>query len=198
MASYKPIPSLSESDLVRFQSNFIRGNPDECWEWRGAPTQFGYGSFSICGRGYPAHRVSYAVAKGTVDPTLTLDHLCRNRCCVNPNHLEPVTNRENLLRGYGPSGLNARKDYCDHGHELTPANIYEQPSRPGYRLCRLCRQTHRKTQKPRIVSHYQKRTAAGLCRRCTNPAELGKRLCTEHLARVAESTRKWWRNRGSR
>lgn len=99
---------------------------ENCWEWIGTVNSGGYGSFND-GRQFKAHRWSYARFKGPIPPSLTLDHLCRNRRCVNPDHLEPVTNRENILRGNGPTAENARKTHCKRGHPLPLAGFGPRP-----------------------------------------------------------------------
>lgn len=109
-----------------------------CWEWQGKSVQTsGYGQLNYGGTRRLAHRLAYELAVGPVPEGLVLDHLCRNRLCVNPMHLEPVTNRENLRRGEGWAGRNARKTHCDRGHELTADNVKVRPSRNG-RECRAC------------------------------------------------------------
>lgn len=113
-----------------------------CWEWTGGKGRDGYGRFVIMRgkRGFPyrAHRVAYEMSIGPIPEGLTLDHLCRNTLCVNPSHLEPVTNGENVLRGFGGSGINRRKTHCIRGHALTEDNIYRPPRRPHTRQCRKC------------------------------------------------------------
>lgn len=107
----------------------------DCWEWQG-PRARGYGRVSIDGRMRPAHRVAYETLVGPVPEGLVLDHLCRVRACVNPDHLEPVTNRENVLRGVGPTARHAVQTHCGKGHPFTPENTYW--SEKAGRRCRAC------------------------------------------------------------
>jgi len=112
---------------------------DGCWLWTGALNDEGYGAVRGPNKkNTRAHRFAYEITVGPIPPGLTLDHLCRTRNCVNPAHLEPVTNKENLLRGEGWAAKNARKTHCVHGHEFTPDNIYTIPGRT-WRECRKCR-----------------------------------------------------------
>lgn len=83
-----------------------------------------------------AHRFSYEFANGPVPDGLQLDHLCRNRLCVNPGHIEPVTQRVNMLRGISPAAENARKTHCMNGHPLIGTNLVLRKS--GSRGCRHC------------------------------------------------------------
>jgi len=124
----------------------VEKRPDGCWEWTGGTTgSTGYGQFWVKHRHQLAHRFSYTVIHGLeIPPGLTIDHLCRNRLCVNPAHLEPVTNRVNVLRGNGPAARNAKKTHCKRGHEFTPENTYRQRRKRGVvarlrRTCRTCR-----------------------------------------------------------
>ncbi len=109
----------------------------ECWLWTG-PTNRGYGRATIRGRKMTAHRAVYLTMRGPIPPGrhIHLDHLCRNKMCVNPDHMEIVSRRENILRGQAPTALNARKTHCIHGHEFTPDNTMIRSG--GSRKCRIC------------------------------------------------------------
>lgn len=123
-----------EDALKRFWASVRKTK--ECWDWTGCITTNGYGQFSAGGKGYCAHRFSYEVNKGTIPEGLTLDHLCRNRACVKPDHLEAVTLKVNLLRGFSVSALNARKMECIKGHPLFGENL--RTLIDGERICRTC------------------------------------------------------------
>ncbi|MFB7461281.1 hypothetical protein [Streptomyces sp. NPDC056188] len=122
---------------------------NECWIYTGTITSQGYGQIGVEGKVRQAYKVAYELFIGEVPPGLELDHLChtrdlkcisnsdcRHRRCVNPWHLEPVTQRENTRRSNNPSAVNARKTHCIHGHEFSPENTYVKPN--GQRQCRQC------------------------------------------------------------
>jgi hypothetical protein len=89
-----------------------------------------------------AHRIAYELFIGPIPNGLHIDHLCRNRGCVNPVHLEPVTQQENMLRGYAPSAVSHRANRCHRGHEFTPENTYIK-HRPNGRIKRDCKECAR-------------------------------------------------------
>ncbi len=105
-----------------------------CWIWTAARMREGYGRFDQV----LAHRLAYELVIGKIPDGLQLDHLCRNRACVNPAHLEPVSCRENVLRGVGLSANNAHKTHCPAGHPLSGANLLSHSLKQGYRKCRAC------------------------------------------------------------
>lgn len=108
----------------------------ECLIWTGAKDRGGYGLIEVRHKLQKAHRVSYELARGPIPDGCQLDHLCRNRACINPEHLEPVSARENVLRGFSPVGNNARKAECKNGHPLSGDNLIQRAK--GWRGCRAC------------------------------------------------------------
>ncbi len=112
----------------------------DCWEWTAGCFDTGYGAFAAqYDDGYKprgAHRVAWRLLVGPIPHDLTIDHLCRNRACVNPDHMELVTRGENSVRGYGPTAKNRRKTRCKRGHPFDEENTYITPQ--GWRQCREC------------------------------------------------------------
>lgn len=105
-----------------------------CWLWTAQIKRDGYGRLRDGYRMRLAHRISYELFIGPV-PEETIDHLCRNRACVNPDHLESVTMRVNILRGFGIAMLHKRQTHCKNGHPFDGENTYMWH---GYRHCRAC------------------------------------------------------------
>ncbi len=115
-----------------------------CWLWTGAKSR-GYGQLYDGARMRQAHTLSYEMHVGPVPDGLQLDHLCRVRHCVNPAHLEPVTCRENLLRGDTPSARNLAKTHCPQGHPYDEPNTQRKPD--GRRACRACSREYQRQRR---------------------------------------------------
>lgn len=130
----------------RFWARVIK--TDYCWGWIGGKSSHGYGEICENGKSILAHTFSYRLHKGEVPAGLEIDHLCRNRNCVNPDHLEAVTKKENILRGNCPQAINARKTHCNHGHPYSGENLIIRRS-TGWRYCRLCQREWAKSQRQR-------------------------------------------------
>ncbi|HXH88256.1 MAG TPA: HNH endonuclease signature motif containing protein [Gaiellaceae bacterium] len=124
----------SPEAIDRFLSRVNRED-GPCWEWMGARHPRGYGSLRVNGKGARAHRYSYELLVGDVPEGLVIDHLCRNTSCVNPAHLEAVTQRENVLRGEGLAAQQVKRTHCPRGHEYDEANTRVYGRR---RFCRAC------------------------------------------------------------
>jgi hypothetical protein len=130
-----------------------------CRPWTRAKNAQGYGVL-MCGHredGKPqlalAHRVAFELANGPAPAEMVLDHLCRNRACVNPQHLEPVDHRTNILRGASPVFDAIRTGHCIRGHEFTPENTIDRgPRRRGCRSCAAIRQAARRAARKAVAS----------------------------------------------
>ena len=135
---------MSKPILDRLMEKVIPEPNSGCWIFMGAVAKNGYGY--LCTGTHQsvglAHRLAYEALVGPIPAGLHLDHKCRVRCCVNPEHLEPVSCRENVLRGVSPSAVHARKMHCDRGHPFDEKNTYTV-STTGQRKCRECRRVRR-------------------------------------------------------
>ncbi len=128
---------------------------ESCWLWRGSTSTRGYGRY----RGQQAHRVSFELSGNEIPKGLVLDHKCRVRNCVNPDHLRAVTNLENLMAGIGPTATNAAKTHCLNGHPFNEENTYYY-KRAG-RDMRYCKQCILDRTKKRRASQISKALLKG-------------------------------------
>jgi len=133
--------SQMRTPVSRFENLYIPEPNSGCWLWIGATNEAGYGRFYVNGKNLHAHRFSYLAFKGEVPEGMVLDHLCRVHCCVNPDHLEAVTNKENVRRGLSYWRL---KKTCSRGHPY-PAerNVH------GRRVCNKCQAIYQRKYKAR-------------------------------------------------
>lgn len=129
---------VTKEYLIQRVEKFIKKDVG-CWEWKGALNK-GYGVLSVKNKLKQAHRISYEAFVGEIPNGLVLDHLCKNTRCVNPEHLEPVTQALNVARG--DSGRYwSKKTHCPQGHEYSNENTYV--SKMGRRSCRNCHNQRR-------------------------------------------------------
>ena len=128
-----PLGSLRPEPIARFWPKVNK--TEHCWIWTGSKDQDGYGMFSDKVN-HRAHRWLFVYLNGPIEDGMVLDHLCRNTSCVNPGHLEVVTNDENLERGWGRRIKTGLSNECINGHEYTPNNTYINPL--GRKVCRAC------------------------------------------------------------
>lgn len=138
----------------RFWAKVAEPNSNGCREWLGRCNRNGYGQFYVNGRMVSAYKWLWEQTNGPVPDGLELDHKCRNRACIEPSHLEPVTHQVNIRRGNtGGMGYNQRKTHCKRGHPFSGNNLYLYPN--GDRGCRACTHAHHdkyKSQK-RVVTN---------------------------------------------
>lgn len=122
-----------------------------CWIWIGNRNTSGYGQAIFAGKLAVVHRIAYELFVGPIPQGLVLDHLCRNRACFRPEHLEPVTQQENNLRGVGAAAQAARKHRCSNGHPLSGNNLLDTSRyAPSRRRCRACVISSSRRQRMRL------------------------------------------------
>ena len=129
-----PYRTIPERRIAKLKSTSVSVEGD-CWIWTKATTWNGYGLSALNGKKTTAHRVMYGLHNGPIPDGLELDHLCRNRLCVNPEHLEPVTHSINLRRGLEATG-------CKRGHPYSPEN-FSLINRANGKFERRCKACHR-------------------------------------------------------
>jgi hypothetical protein len=137
VAKSKPTSTFTPKEVQEFWSKVeVPFQPSCCWTLRGYHDPNGYAYFLQ----KVAHRVSFELLIGDIPADMVIDHLCRNPSCINPDHMEVITNGLNVLRGYGSPARNKRKTHCQRGHEFTPENTIIR--RSGYRKCRECHRAY--------------------------------------------------------
>ena len=138
----------------RFWEKVAPAGPDECWLWTASLNDGGYGQFALDGRPHRAHRIAYELMIGPIPDGLHIDHLCRVRRCVNPYHLDPVTNEVNTARGLLRKSPPKAKPECRNGHPFTDDNVRVDPE--GWRRCRTCERVQS------LASYYRRKARAEL------------------------------------
>ena len=136
---------LEAREIPYFDPQSVLGKvdfQDGCWEWQGHITRFGYGTYGK--QNYMVHRVIYEMLVDKLGPEDSIDHLCQNKRCVNPEHMEVVDLIENVMRNDSFYSINHRKTECINGHEFDESNTYIHPTR-GNRHCKKCQVTRRKS-----------------------------------------------------
>ena len=145
----KPTPIDVDEIWERMLPLVNKGAPDGCWQWTGQTDRGGYGKYVWQPDTYITHRIAYQALVGDIPEHLEIDHLCRNRACCNPEHLEPVAHLENVRRGVNAweSGSRVLADVCKNGHERTEGNTYRRAD--GARVCRPCKRMWAKQARAR-------------------------------------------------
>lgn len=140
VGKYNALSDLAEVQIESFKKTQLHESADGCTIWLGHIDREGYGIVSVrfggVRRATGAHRIAYILAKGRIPDEYVIDHLCRTRNCVNADHLEAVTNAENVRRGF-PGRPPVFVDACPAGHPTEPGSYYLSPK--GYKQCRACR-----------------------------------------------------------
>lgn len=152
--------SLTIKEIDRIFSRISINPNTNCWNWTGAQDGAGYGVVGWRNQSVRIHRLIYSyliypIPAGRGKNIPVCDHLCNNRRCCNPDHIQIVTNKENILRGNGQSSINSKKIYCNNGHQLP-----EQRNTQGTRSCKICLKEYNKKyhkSHPRDRSEYYKK-----------------------------------------
>lgn len=144
MKKRDPLDRFIEKTQIS-ETHSYNGTP--CIDWTAYLNEDGYGTFKVAGKVLKAHRFSYEQFVGPIPTSLQIDHLCRRRNCVNPDHIEPVTSGENSRRGETIAAANLCKTHCPKGHAYEGDNLYLYPD--GRRECRTCSQEYKRRYEDR-------------------------------------------------
>lgn len=178
----------------KFWANVSIREPSVCWFWKGATNGLGYGRFWIGRIGCGAHRLAYALTRGKIPNGLTLDHLCRKRLCVNPQHLQPTPNRTNILRGQGITAEAAAKKLCPQSH------AYDAIDSNGARICQRCRAQANARHKARRKLNLVVPLSTATCDHCNQKYQMKvqwQRYCDEHCRWKAVAAKRQVRMRAA-
>tara|TARA_R110002020_G_scaffold10785_4_gene40931 strand:+ start:823 stop:1386 length:564 start_codon:yes stop_codon:yes gene_type:complete len=141
---------ISKTCYVAFISRYVVAK-NGCWNWRGHKSKAGYGMHSNRSKTIGAHRVSYVIHKGQIPVGLVVHHVCNNPSCVNPDHLDAITQKENALLSSSPTALNKRKTHCNRGHSLEGEHMKLTWQRGSYRRrCTICTRINSRNRADRL------------------------------------------------
>lgn len=180
--------------LNRFWAKVEVDHDTGCWLWQAGRDGKGYGQFAVGEKNVLAHRFAWQLERGPIPEGLQIDHLCRVRHCVNPDHLEPVTARTNTLRGISISAANATKTECIHGHPFDDANT--RIASNGTRHCRTCdrdreREARARRRSATVGTQPGGRVRCGTVTGYTNHQRAGERPCDACVAAKAAYNKRW-------
>ena len=178
------MPQPRKTVEERFWGKVNKNAPNGCWEWTAGLFGNGYGHFWTSVRWVGAHRWAYEALVGPIPEGLELDHLCSNRKCVNPAHLEPVTHKENTLRGEGLAAQNAKKQACPKcGSPYVIVGVKTQE-----RVCKKCHLANSRRRQEKLLK-------TGICVQCCKRPLYTKWRCEECSLKQAFNSRRYYQKR---